>query len=261
MEEVCNIREFNTSQIKIIPFYDWHFGSSHCDENLMHRLIEEVRDNEDCYALLGGDLIETAVYDGKINSVHSQRHQVQEQVEQLIELLKPIKDKILFSICGNHEFRIEKATGLDISALIALNLDVPYFKWECDFLLKLRSRKNKTYHKNVHIYAHHGIGAGTTTGAKANSMEKLVGRAPFADILFSGHTHGCMENRRLLRYLNQSGKRKEKLQYYISCGTLHASDGYAAMKAYSTQPTSAMVVDIYLTADDSMRCDSKIIFE
>ena len=254
-----NVKKINTSEIKIIPFFDWHFGSECCNEELMNKLISMVREDDNCYAILGGDLIETSIYDGKINSVHKQKHQLQEQVELLIELLQPIKDKILFSVCGNHEFRVEKATGLDISALIAMNLDVPYFKWECHFLLQLKSRKSSKDMKNVYIYAHHGIGGGITTGAKANSMEKFIGRAPLADVLFSGHTHACMENRRQIRYLSQQGKLKNKLQYFISCGTLHESDGYASMKAYPAQPTSAMSAHIYLTAINEIRCDTKVI--
>lgn len=253
-----NIKVIGKKNLKIIPFFDWHYGSECCDEALMFELIERVKNDSDCYTILGGDLVETAVYDGKINSVHTQKHQFQDQVEKLIEYLTPIKDKILFSICGNHEHRVEKSTGLDISALIALNLGVPYFKWECDFLLKLKSRKNNN-HKNIHIYAHHGVGGGTTPGAKANAMEKLTGRSPLADILFSGHTHACLENRRQIRYLSQKGIKKTKMQYYISCGTLHESDGYAAMKGYSTQPTTAIEVSIYLNADNAVRCDTKIL--
>lgn len=254
-----NVKLIDSSTIEILPLYDWHYGSEECNEKLIHKIIKYISETPNCYTFLGGDLIECAVY-GKLNNVHTQSIQVTEQVTQLCELLEPIKHKILFSICGNHEYRIEKSTGLDIAALIAFNLDVPYFKWETHFMLKLNSQKKQGDKRNVYIYAHHGAGGGGSSGGKINAVEKFHFRAPFANAIFCGHVHFTSETRKLIRYLSQNGVVKNMVQYYISCGTAHESDGYAAMKGYAPIPTGLMLAKFDIMIDDTVKCDT-VVFD
>lgn len=260
MDLPINVKAIEETSIEILPLFDWHLGSHECDEALVDRIIKHIQENENCYTFIGGDLGEFCVYDGKMNSVHHQKHQVTEQVEMIIKKLEPIKEKILFSVCGNHEARIEKSTGLDVAALIALSLNVPYFKWETHFILKLISAKSKKERKNIYIYAHHGCGGGASSGGKINAIERLHFRAPFAHIIFAGHTHIASETRELIPYLSQAGNMKNFVQYFISCGTSHKSDGYAAMKAYRPIPVGAVKTSIRLTPDNEVRCDT-IVFE
>lgn len=257
MKNPENVKCIDYSEIEILPLFDWHLGSHECDEDMVDRIIDYIKNTDNCYTFLGGDLIECAVY-GKLSNTHTQKYQVTEQVEILVEKLKPIKDKILFSVCGNHEYRVEKATGLDVAALIAMHLEVPYFGWEAHFLLKLNSLKNKKEKRNVYIYAHHGSGGGSTSGSKINNVEKFHFRAPFANLIFCGHVHFTSETRKLIRYLSQNGNMKDMIQYYISCGTAHGSNGYAAMKGYSPIPTGLMLAQIKLNNDDTVRCKTEI---
>jgi hypothetical protein len=254
---VENVKTIDASKIQILPLYDWHLGSEECNEDLVDRIIDYIKKTPNCFTFLGGDLIECCVY-GKMNNVHTQKYQVTEQVEMLVKKLKPIKDKILFSICGNHEQRIEKATGLDISALIALNLEVPYHQWESHFQIKLNSHKKKGDKKNVYIYAHHGSGGGGSSGGKINSAEKFHFRAPFANAIFVGHVHFTSTTRKLLPYITQTGVLKNMTQYIISCGTAHESNGYAAMKGYGPQPTGLMLAKFEINHDDVVKCHTEV---
>lgn len=257
MKKPENVKVIDASEVQILPLFDWHLGSHECDEKMVDRIIEYIRKTPNCYTFIGGDLIECSIY-GKMNSVHTQKYQVTEQVELLVEKLKPIKDKILFSICGNHEHRVEKATGLDVAALIAMHLEVPYFGWECHYLLQLTSMKNKKSRRNVYIYAHHGSGGGATSGSKINNVEKFHFRAPYANMIFVGHVHFTSETRKLIRYLSLDGEMKDMVQYFISCGTAHGSDGYAAMKGYSPIPTGLMLSHVSLKHDDQIRCLTEV---
>ncbi len=257
MKSIENIKIINDSKVEILPIYDWHFGSKECNEKLVDKMISYIKDTENCYCFLGGDLIECAIY-GKLNNVHTQKYQIQEQVEMIVEKLKPIRDKILFSICGNHEYRIEKTTGLDIAALMAFQLDIPYKKWESHFMLKLISKKDKANKRNLYIYAHHGNGGGASSGGKINSVEKFHFRAPFANAIFIGHVHFTSETRREIRYMSQRGVLKSMIQYFISCGTAHGSDGYAAMKGYPPSPTGLMLAKFEVKSDDSIRCKTEV---
>lgn len=257
MKNLENVKIIDNSEVEILPLFDWHLGSEECDENMVDKIIDYIKNNDNCFTFLGGDLIECSIY-GKMNAVHTQKYQVTEQVEILVEKLKPIKDKILFSVCGNHENRVEKATGLDVAALIAMHLDIPYFGWESHFLLKLNSIKNKKGKKNVYIYAHHGSGGGATSGSKINNVEKFHFRAPFANLIFCGHVHFTSETRKLIRYLSQDGSMRDMIQYFVSCGTAHGSDGYAAMKGFGPIPTGLMLARIKLNNDDAVRCKTEI---
>lgn len=255
-KDLSRVKVINSNQIQLLPLYDWHLGSEECNEKLVDNIIDYIKKTPNCYTFMGGDLIECAIY-GKLNNSHTQKYQVQEQVEILCEKLEPIKDKILFAICGNHEHRVEKATGLDVAALIALNLSVPYFKWETQFMLKMNTPKHKE-NKNVIIYAHHGSGGGATSGAKINAVERLHFRAPFANIIYSGHVHFTSETRKQLNYLSQAGAPKSMIQYFISCGTAHESDGYAAMKGYGAIPTGLMLSKIHINQQNEVRVKTEV---
>ena len=108
--------------IELLPLFDLHLGSYECDEGLIDSAINYIRHHNKCFTFLGGDIIECNVY-GKTNNVHTQKMQLDEQVERIKEKLYPIRNKILFSVTGNHEHRVEKATGLNLSKIIADSLN------------------------------------------------------------------------------------------------------------------------------------------
>jgi len=215
----------------LVPLYDIHFGSEECDEDYFQNAIEYIKKHPNCRTFLGGDILECAVYGSK-GSVHSQKRQVQEQLDLVAELLQPIKGKILFSLYGNHEYRVEKSTGLNISKILADMIDIPYAGMEKHFLFE-----------GYRCYAHHGTGAGGTSGSKVNSLERLHFRSPFANVIFAGHSHFPVSTEKEIRYLDSKGKLKSFIQYYISCGSTHGSDGYAAQKGLSPTPTSIQIVE------------------
>ena len=261
MKDLENVKVINADSVEILPFFDEHLGSKETDEKMIDQKIQYIKDHPNCYTFLGGDLIECNIY-GSVGGTHGQKYQVNEQVEMMVNKLKPIKDKILFGICGNHEYRMEKSTSLDVSALICLNLDVPYFKWECHYMLKLNSIKAKSSNekKNIYIYAHHGTGGGGTTGGKINSIEKLHFRAPLAHVLFCGHHHINLSSRKLIKYLSQKGNLKNFIQYYVVCGSAHgdSNESYGAQKAYSPLPVGYTLTKIKLTSNDEVRCDIQV---
>jgi predicted phosphodiesterase len=234
--DVVPTKKIKTKSVELIPLYDLHYGSHQCRENDLKNIVKYIKGKSSCYTFLGGDLIECSIY-GKMNAVHTQKIQITEQIQNIVEILKPIRNKILFSICGNHEHRIEKATGLDIMQIMADMLGIPYLGWEAHFALKLKGSM-------VRCYAHHGTSAAVTSGAKLNAIEKLHFRSPHAHLIFCGHTHFPFFSEKEIRYINSDCKMKRFTQYYISSGSLHESDGYATMKALPPIPTRLNKVKI-----------------
>lgn len=235
--------ESKYKSIELVPLNDLHLGSYECDEGLVDNTINYIRHHKNCYTFLGGDIIECNVY-GKVNNVHTQKMQLDEQVERIKEKLYPIRNKILFSITGNHEHRVEKATGLNLSKIIADSLNVTFCDWESHFIVKFKGNKV------CRLYAHHGTGASVTSGAKLNSAEKLHFRSPMANIIICGHLHFPINSEKEIRYLDNGGNLKTFTQHYVVCGSAHGSNGYASMKAYSPVPRSMTKITIVPHAQD-----------
>lgn len=254
-----NVWMFDSSKIKLVPISDLHFGSSECNMDLVKRTIELIEKGQDTYGCFIGDLIEVAGV-GSIGREKDQSENINDQISKVVEMFKPIKHKILFGICGNHEYRTEKQIGLDVSRIICEMLEVQYCKWEKLFVLGLRSRKNSKFRSMIKAYAHHGTGGGSTTGGKINSAEKLHYRAPTANLILSGHTHIPSHTMSEIRDITSFGVEKSFIQHYVVCGTTHKSDGYAAMKAYRPQPTVQVCVSIELTRNDDVIVQSRFIY-
>lgn len=215
----------------LVPLYDIHFGSQECEEEYFDNAIEYIARRPNVRTFLGGDILECSIYGSK-GSVHTQKHQVQEQLEIVAEKLHRIRHKILFSLYGNHEYRVEKSTGLNVSKILADLLGVEYAGNEKHFLFE-----------GFRCYAHHGSGAGGTSGARVNSLERLHFRSPFANVIFAGHSHFPVSTEKEIRYLDRFGKLKSFIQYFISCGSTHSSDGYASQKGLQPIPTSIQIVE------------------
>ena len=222
------IKRLRTNSFELVPLFDIHYGSHECQEKEFSKIIDYIRRKSTCYTFLGGDLIECVIY-GKVGGVHAQKFQTTEQIENVVKILNPIKNKIWFAVNGNHENRVEKSTGINIMQLMAEMLEIPYLGWEANFLIKLKNA-------NIRCYAHHGSGSGVTSGAKLNAIERLHFRSPFAHIIFCGHTHFPFMSEKEIRYIDNDGKLKKFSQYFVSSGSLHESDGYATMRAYGPVP-------------------------
>jgi predicted MPP superfamily phosphohydrolase len=240
MESTIIGKKLRKNSIVLLPLYDIHFGSKECDEELFLKALRYIKNRKECLTFLGGDIIECATY-GKMNNVHDQKHQINEQIEKVVALLKPIRNQIMFMICGNHEHRIEKATGLNIVKIISEMLGIPYLGWEAHFFFKF---KNKQFCRG---YAHHGNGCAATSGSKLNALEKLHFSSPMANLICAGHTHSPINSEKEIRYLSADGILKSFIQFFVSCGTTHKSAGYATMRGYGPVSTTLSKITIKAT--------------
>lgn len=224
--------------IEILPFADWHIGSSASDMPLIKQAIAYVAKTKKCFAIIDGDLMETNTYHSK-GLVHQQKLTGTDQYKTLKELLWPIRHKILYAVTGNHEKRIVKETTTDIMAVFCGELGIEYCGYEKHFLIKMQDRI-------VRCYMHHNTGGGTTAGAKINRLISLHFRSPFSDVVFSGHTHDLSDAQKLIVYQDRTGNIKTKRQWFISCGSALGSDvGYACENAYPPIPTGFKIVEIH----------------
>ena len=241
--------------LKIVTIADYHIGSPTCNYNLIDKEIEYVKNNDNVYAIVNGDLIENALKTS-LGDVYSQKLSPIQQVEKIIELLRPIKDKILCMTSGNHEFRSYRNDGLDIMRLVAreLNLEDKYSIGSCVIFLRFGEMARNTKETNgsgkprkvcYTLYVTHGSGGGGLIGNKSNTASKLQNIVD-TDIYVVSHMHVpnvFKEAYHRVDVRNNTIALVDKL-FVISGAKLEWDNSYAEMK--SLRPSSLVNPIIHL---------------
>ncbi len=181
----------NVEQIEIHPMADLHIGDSMSDFKLIMERIEHIKNTPNAYCILDGDLMDTAVCTS-IGDTYGANLQPMEQLKQCVKIFEPIKDKILCVLPGNHENRVYKSDGLDITEIMCAQLGIPEKYSPTTALLFVRFGKNHIrtpYRPFLYtIYATHGSGGGRREGGKVNRLADLASIVD-ADIYIHAHTH------------------------------------------------------------------------
>jgi hypothetical protein len=171
-------------EIKIAPLFDVHYGNfAHRNEKFLS-YINWIKDNDNVYAILGGDLFENALDDGR-GMTYDQNRNPNTQFSDMLRALAPIAHKILVAVPGNHEARTEKKAGFDVMRQFAERLKIPYFPGPV-FMTVL----GNTY--KWEFYIHHGTGNSQTKGGKANMAARPKSFTGIINFFVSGHVHDCV---------------------------------------------------------------------
>lgn len=242
--------QFNTASIRLYPLGDFHFGSKQCDMGLVKQVIDRIDSDNRAYWVGMGDFIENAIIGSK-SDMYTQLVPPREQIQAVVDMLEPIKDKGLFLIGGNHEQRTHRLVGMDPSELIAEKLDLPFKGFSCLALLKLRSKTPRTFK----CYFHHNRGGGSSKGSKVNRLSSLRLIVPDADAVFGAHVHDtsrtpvtwfdCSYDKILPRY---------GCNYNIG-SALTWNDSYAEEKTY--QPATPEFICVEFVGATSGKCDNR----
>jgi hypothetical protein len=95
---------------EIIDTADWHIGVANCNESGIFEMIEYVASAPNRYIIVKGDIVDAIpVTDKRFALCSFNNNQVttpQQQAERVVEILRPIKDRILFLELGNHEYKL-----------------------------------------------------------------------------------------------------------------------------------------------------------
>lgn len=148
-------------------------------------------EREDAYLILGGDLINNNTRNA-VGSPFEDYIRPREQKKMMVEMLTPIKDKILCAVSGNHEARTARDTDQDIMGDIMCKLDMEDYYAEDIAFLKLEIGRRVTRDIPITSYTMavtHGSGGGIYTGATVNRNERFGYTIEGIDALIVGHTH------------------------------------------------------------------------
>lgn len=239
MKRICV--KLQEESIKIIPIGDVHRGSSQFNEKLFIDVINTIKNNDNYYTMLMGDLIDNALKNSKSN-IYEAVESPSKSIDWLIEKLEPIKHKILTIIPGNHEERTFKEAGIDPLEKLVEKLGLRERYSKEPFILFLTLKDGNVFT----IYGAHGASSGTTMGTIANKITSLGNILVNADIYVMGHSHKPMiafEPCFVVNEVRRTYKLLERL--YVNCASfVNYEGGYGEQKLY--KPTSYVIPVICL---------------
>lgn len=182
--------DFNV--LEVHTFSDNHIGDQFSDIKLLEKRIDYVKNTDNCYAILNGDLFNNATKTS-VSDSYAEDMPPMEQIQLGCDLFTPIKDKILLINTGNHENRTYNKEGIDLSNIMARQLGIfdRFGKVGCVLYLtfgedKRRTSANRPRKMFYSGYATHGCGGGRGEGGKINRLMQL---ASIVDTDFYVHSH------------------------------------------------------------------------
>lgn len=175
-------------EIEIHPLADLHIGDMCCEYKRILEELDYIKNTPNCYCVLDGDLMDTAIA-SSIGDTYSSTHNPMEQLQECVNLFAPIKDKIIAVVGGNHENRIYRQDGIDITQLMCSQLGISDRYSPTTALVFIRFGDDKKHRKVCYsLYMTHGNGGGRKEGGKINRLADLAGIVD-ADIYLMAHVH------------------------------------------------------------------------
>jgi hypothetical protein len=195
------------------------------------------------YWVYNGDNINNALK-SSVSNVYNEKYPPGQQKLLLLDILRPIADKCLALVPGNHEYRSQKdsdcALVLDIAMLLLGEKRGMELYRENEAIIKIRFGKNDRGHgHNQKPIAYigmitHGFGGGSLPGTALNNMYKHA--ISFADVDFtlSGHVHKGILSGKFARRVIDTHNNIVQLKHFgvLINGAWADYGGYAMRKGY-----------------------------
>lgn len=203
---------------------DIHMGDKYHDEKRFKDFIKLADEIPNLYVIIGGDSTNNASTQSK-SSVFEEAEHGSEQIQRCVEMLKPIRNRIVGIRSGNHGLnRAMKYNRLIPEEIIAQFLGVPFLQGCATVFLKIGD----------YMYT-----IGTWHNSKnPNKMEWL-----HTDVTFYEHLHKNDIQRQLIMEPNKfTRKWIAKEHWDIQSGSFLGWGGYAAEKGYRPVPDGCPVI-------------------
>lgn len=191
------IWKFLNEDITIIPVYDLHVGSEHFQKDRWEAFVKRVESDPSIRLIVGGDMMDNGLRNS-LTLPYEQTMRPREQKAYLVETLKPIADRCLCGISGNHEYRSVKESDDNPLFDVFAKLDIEdRYRENGAFLFLTFGERIKDNGKELSgdsrpyycIFVHHGSGGGMYIGSQTYKQERFGGMVEGLDILITGHTH------------------------------------------------------------------------
>jgi len=252
------------TKITILPCGDFHIGTKACNIDKLKELIAWIRRMPNIYIFGMGDYIDAINLSDKrfdpdmLTKKINIKRLMQDQTQECVDILMPIKHRIIGLGIGNHELAIAKNYHYDAMIEICGKLETKYLGWTSLTRMFIR-RKGENFGNCsvVTIFAEHSLIGGKKKGNKINSLEDRSNDFE-ADIYLRGHSHEKIATTRNILGLRPRGSLKlynRKRVYAICSSFYHAYEPdtmtYAEIGGYSPTSTGVIRIDIEIKHDGS----------
>lgn len=243
--------------VTFVPLSDLHIGHIDSDLQYLRDTIDWIK-KKGAVTVLIGDVIDAIGMKDKRFEINSLDpfflpyldQLYQKQVEVLLDIIRPIKDQILWIMTGNHETTIKKRSAFDAIELISSALEIPILTDPGFSILRFQA---STTTLNIKIWASHGCFlGGRYRGSKINTLERTSQYFPGCDIYLAGHTHDkwIVEGHQVR--LTHKSKIEERRCYFANTGAIMRTyqekncDTWASRSVFSPQVPGVCRFDFYL---------------
>lgn len=233
--------------IELHTFADLHMGDRECDWDLIKKRIQEVKEKDNAYCILNGDIVNNATKTS-VSDCYAEELSPMEQIKLFVSLFEPIKNKILAVTSGNHENRTYKE-GVDITELCCTQLGIRhlYAREGVVIFLRFGVGSRVTHNREVcyTIYVTHGSGGGRKEGSKAVRLAEMASIVD-TDIYIHSHTHLPMIMKQgFYRLDNKNSAVAMVDKLFINTSSCLNYGGYG--QTYEFKPNSKDTPIIYLS--------------
>lgn len=232
---------------------DLHIGDPHSMPEEVKRRLREAEADPHGLVILNGDLMNTALRHS-VSDVYGELMSPMQQLTELVEMLRPIRDKIIGVTCGNHEDRVYRSDGIDIMRMACRELGIVdrYAPEGLLIFLRFGERGSHSQHRGegrnprqwYSIYATHGSGGGRKEGAKAIRLADMAATVD-ADVYVHSHTHLPMIMKQSFFRADASNcmaKPVEKL--FVNTGAALSYGGYGQAQEFKPASVSTPVIHL-----------------
>lgn len=242
----CDLGDFK--EIEILPLADWHIGDPHSDGKKITEYLDYIKSKPNVFVILNGDMMNCAVK-SSISDVYSETVSPMEALKQCVKLFDPIKDRVLCITDGNHERRIWRNDGVDMTQLMATQLGLGDRYTNASALLFVYF--GQWYKSGRHpgpvlytLYVVHGSGGGRKEGGKVQRLVDLSAIVD-ADIYIHSHTHLPAVARNSyyrVSTTNRSVQQVDKL--YVNTSSALQYGGYGEAASFKPNSTETPIIKL-----------------
>lgn len=235
---------------------DWHLGDPYCREDIVRARIEAVRNKDNAYLIMNGDVLNNATK-FSVSDIYAEKESPMQQIHHAIDLLSPIKDKVIAVTSGNHCNRTYRNDGIDLMEIVCRELGISdkYSQTSCMVFVRLGKdttggKNSKSEHRKhcYTIYALHGSGGGRKEGAKAIRLADMASIID-ASVYIHSHTHLPMIMKQsFFQTIQTSSSVKKVDRLFVNTGATLEYGGYACAQEFKPATCNATPV-IYLSGE------------
>ena len=195
--ELCSIEHrFPEHKLLVIhPLSDVHIeATTHREADFKRKIEELISLPLNHRILLMGDLMDAAIASSK--GFYHGAKTVEWALDALVKTFEPLRNKIDLIIPGNHEERVGRVAGVDITRQFATLIGKANVFRPLPTVVHYAfyGKSSGACQVNAQGFIHHGHGGGNRPGSAVNRMEDLAKWKSDCDFYLMGHVHRKFAN-------------------------------------------------------------------